>query len=166
MAKSSFDDTNLQRMISELDRKHHVKALKGALRIAGNTVKKTAVRKLQGSVHSSKGLEKGIKVKVWKRKAGFSVSISRGYYKSKRFTGTFAREVPVLLWLEAGTKVRRTKKKLRFSRGGRKSHSTGQLRSYGFMTATAMLEKTNVTDNLHEAINTSVTRITKKYGCK
>lgn len=102
----------------------------------------------------------------FQRTAGFSVSISRGYYKSKRFTGTFAREVPVLLWLERGTKSRRTKKKLRFFRGGRESHPTGRLRSYGFMTATALLEKANVTDNLHEAINTSVTRITKKYGCK
>lgn len=166
MVKSSFDDANLQRMISELDRKHHVKALKGALRIAGNKVKKAAARKLQESVHSSKALEKGIKVKVWKRKAGFKVSISSGYYQSKRFTGTFAREVPVLLWLEAGTKARRTQKKLRFFSGGRKSHPTGRLTRYAFMTNTLESERSQVSDYLHEAINISVTRITKKYGCK
>lgn len=124
MANFDYDDSNLIRMIDELDAKHRAKALKAALRIAGNKVKKTAIKNLRQSINSNKKLEKGVKVKVWKRTAGFRVTVGDGFYKSKRFTGSTAREVPVLRWLDTGTKGRKTKKKLRFFSGGRASHST------------------------------------------
>lgn len=166
MADFEYDDRNLQRMIDELDAKHRVKVLKGAFRIAGNKIKKTAIMNLRQSISSNKTLEKGVKVKVWKRTAGFRVTVGDGFYKSKRFTGYSAREVPVLRWLDTGTKGRKTKKKLRFFKGGKKSHSTGRLKSYGYMSRTLNQEESSVTAYLQDAVVKSVTRISKKYGCK
>lgn len=166
MGQSSYNDSNLRAMIDELDGKNRVKALKASLRIAGNKVKKRAKGNLGLSVHGSSRLEDGLKLKVWKHRVGFTVTAGAGLYQSARFTGEASRPVPVLRWLETGTKERRTRRKMKFFKGSKSGHQTGSLRKYGYMAKTLEQEAPSVTAYLHDSIEKTVKRIAKKHGCK
>ena len=76
MAQSiEYDDKNLQRLFAELEPKRRVQALKGGFRREANQVRKTAINNLRSSINSSKDLEKGVRAIVFKRKAGFRVTV-------------------------------------------------------------------------------------------
>ena len=82
---NQYDDTQLQKLFTEMDVKHRKRALKGAFRREANQVRRTAINNLRSSLHSNRDLEKGIRAIVFKKAAGFRVTI--GTKKANRKTG-------------------------------------------------------------------------------
>ena len=70
-----YNDENLQRLFAELEPKRRLQAIKGGFRREANQVRKTAINNLRSSIQSSKDLEKGVRAIVFKRKAGFRVTV-------------------------------------------------------------------------------------------
>lgn len=161
----SYDDTNLQRLFAEMAPKQRAKALRGAFRRAANQVRKAALENLRSSIRSDKDLERGVRTVVYKRVAGFKVTVGTkkgklgrggyGYHKNRQ-----GLEKPVLIWAEDGTASRSTKGI------GRVKRSTGRMKRYGFMHKTLEQTKGNITSTLHNEIRDNVQKVAKKYGCK
>ena len=169
-ATLTYNDDNLQRLFAELDVKKRVKAFRGAFRREANNVRKTAINNLRGSIRTDKDLEKGVRAKVFKRATGFRVTIGTtmrkgtaqyGYHKNRR--GLLK---PILIWAEGGTELRHTKTRTRVFARGRKGHSTGRMKRYGFMRQTSEQVQGTVTNDLHNEVINNVIKTAKKYGCK
>ena len=180
-----YDDSNLQRLFAELDPKQRMKAMKGAFRSEANRVRKVAVKNLRSSVNSSRELEKGIRRVVFKKKLGFQITIKPKYTRAERKEakedtwfgfrlGKKKRKVPVLIFLENGTKERYARDTLRRmnrgmtyrqARSGKKRY-TGKLKAYHFMEKTKNEVGDSVTENLRNALREHVQKVAKKYGCK
>ena len=172
---NQYDDTQLQKLFTDMDVKHRKKALKGAFRREANQVRRTAVNNLRSSLRSNRDLEKGIRAIVFKKAAGFRVTI--GTKKDNRKTGKgekgmhlnrWGLKKPVLIWAEGGTEQRKTKTKTKtriFVRE-RKGHNTGRMKRYGFMRKTQTDVRDKVTADLRNEIVESVTKTASKYGCK
>lgn len=73
----------------------------------------------------------------------------------------------MLIWVEAGTKWRKSKKATRYLVGGkwRTGRTRGFMKRYGFMQKTADDVRNSVTDSLHNELINSVTKVAKKHGC-
>lgn len=170
---NQYDDTQLQKLFTEMDVKHRKRALKGAFRREANQVRRTAINNLRSSLHSNRDLEKGIRAIVFKKVAGFRVTI--GTKKANRKTGKGEKGMhinrqglkkPVLIWAEGGTEQRKTKTKTRFFVRERRGHYTGRMKRYGFMRKTQTDVRDKVTADLRNEIVESVTKTANKYGCK
>lgn len=168
-----YDDKNLQRLFAEMDTKKRMKALKGAFRRTANQVRKTAIKNLRGSIRTDSDLECGVRALVFKRKAaGFRVTIGTkkagksgkeyGYHLNRQ-----GLKKPVLIWAEAGTRWRRSKKATLYQIGGkwRTGRTRGFMKRYGFMQKTLTEVRDRVTDSLHKEVVNSITKEAKKYGC-
>ena len=173
MAEMQYDDRELQRLFAELDSKQRLRALKGAFRREANQVRKTAINNLRGSIRSDRDLERGVRAVVFKRKAGFRVTIGTkkagksgkeyGFHTNRR-----GLKKPVLIWAEAGTKWRKTKSKSKFMANGKwftAGKSRGFMKRYGFMQKTLSDVRGNVTENLHNELIANVKKVAKKHGC-
>jgi hypothetical protein len=170
---NQYDDTQLQKLFTEMDVKHRKRALKGAFRREANQVRRTAINNLRSSLHSNRDLEKGIRAIVFKKAAGFRVTI--GTKKANRKTGKGEKGMhinrqglkkPVLIWAEGGTEQRKTKTKTSFFVRERRGHNTGRMKRYGFMRKTQTDVRDKVTADLRNEIVESVTKTANKYGCK
>lgn len=170
---NQYDDTQLQKLFTEMDVKHRKRALKGAFRREANQVRRTAINNLRSSLHSNRDLEKGIRAIVFKKAAGFRVTI--GTKKANRKTGKGEKGMhinrqglkkPVLIWAEGGTEQRKTKTKTRVFVRKRRGHNTGRMKRYGFMRKTQTDVRDKVTADLRNEIVESVTKTANKYGCK
>ena len=170
---NQYDDTQLQKLFTEMDVKHRKRALKGAFRREANQVRRTAINNLRSSLHSNRDLEKGIRAIVFKKAAGFRVTI--GTKKANRKTGKGEKGMhinrqglkkPVLIWAEGGTEQRKTKTKTRVFVRERRGHTTGRMKRYGFMRKTQTDVRDKVTADLRNEIVESVTKTANKYGCK
>lgn len=180
MIDVEIDYHNLQQLFVELEPKRRLQALKSAYRKEATRVRKVAIKNLRGSgLRNSKDLEKGIRTRLLKNKAGIQVTVGtkkankRGKGESGFHTNRFGQKKPILLWAELGTAERKTK-----SGGGilgilrrraarkRKSHRTGRMRRYGFMEKTNLEVRDTVTNNIRKNIVESVIKISQKYGCK
>lgn len=169
-----YNDGNLQRLFAELEPKRRTQALKGGFRKAANNVRKKAVANLRGKeIRTDKDLEKGIRAVVFKRKAGFRVTIGtkkagkNGKGERGMHTNRQGLKKPILIWAEMGTKQRETK-----NGGGRRAaryraaHSTGSMPRYGFMEETRNQVRDTVTEDMRKQVTENVQRVAKKYGCK
>ena len=173
---ASYDFSQLQQLFAELEPKRRKQALKGAFRKEANRVRKTAVNNLRTSgIRTSRGLEKGIRAVVFKRTAGFRITVGtkkagkNGKGEKGYHTNRFGQRKPVLLWAESGTKERHTKSKkggLRRAARLRESHSTGKMKRYAFMSKTLDDVRDSVTDDLHKEVAENIIRTSEKYGCK
>lgn len=170
---NQYDDTQLQKLFTDMDVKHRKRALKGAFKREANQVRKTAINNLRSSLHSNRDLEKGIRAIVFKDKAGFRVTI--GTKKANRKTGKGEKGMhlnrqglkkPVLIWAEGGTEQRRTKTKTKVFVRERKGHNTGHMKRYGFMRKTKTDVADKVTEDLRNEITKSIEKTASKYGCK
>lgn len=170
---NQYVDTQLQKLFTEMDVKHRKRALKGAFRREANQVRRTAINNLRSSLHSNRDLEKGIRAIVFKKAAGFRVTI--GTKKANRKTGKGEKGMhinrqglkkPVLIWAEGGTEQRKTKTKTRVFVRKRRGHNTGRMKRYGFMRKTRTDVRDKVTADLRNEIVESVTKTANKYGCK
>ena len=168
-----YNDDDLQRLFAEMDTKKRLKALKGAFRREANRVRKTALNNLRGSIRTDKDLERGVRAIVFKRKAGFRVTIgTKKAGKSDKgygfHTNRQGKEKPVLIWAEEGTKSRKSKKTTRyftFGSGWRTGKNRGMMKRYGFMQKTREQVRDSVTRSLHEEVINSVQKEAKKHGC-
>lgn len=170
-----YDDGNLQQLFADLEPKRRIQALKGGFRKEANKVRKTAVNNLRSSLHSNKDLEKGVRAIVFKRKAGFRVTVGTkrankdGKGEAGYHTNRQGLKKPILIWAEMGTAERKTKPKQGTRRRAarlRSSHKTGRMRKYGYMEQTLNDVRDTVTADIHEMVTESVERVAKKYGCK
>lgn len=168
-----YDDRNLQQLFAELEPKRRLQAIKGGFRREANQVRKTAINNLRSSLHSNKDLEKGVRTIVFKRKAGFRVTVGtkragkNGKGEAGFHTNRQGLRKPVLIWAEDGTQERKTK-----GNGGkramrlRSAHRTGRMKRYGFLTQTLNGVRDTVTNNIHNMVIENVEQVAKKYGCK
>lgn len=170
-----YNDENLQRLFAELEPKRRLQAIKGGFRREANQVRKTAINNLRSSIQSNKDLEKGVRAIVFKRKAGFRVTVGtkragkNGKGEAGFHTNRQGLKKPVLIWAEEGTKERQTKPKQGTRRRAarlRASHRTGRMKRYGFMAQTLTSVRDTVTTNIHEMVAENVQKVAEKYGCK
>lgn len=170
-----YNDENLQRLFAELEPKRRLQAIKGGFRREANQVRKTAINNLRSSIQSNKDLEKGVRAIVFKRKAGFRVTVGtkragkNGKGEVGFHTNRQGLKKPVLIWAEEGTKERQTKPKKGTRRRAarlRASHRTGRMKRYGFMAQTLTSVRDTVTTNIHEMVAENVQKVAEKYGCK
>lgn len=170
-----YNDENLQRLFAELEPKRRLQAIKGGFRREANQVRKTAINNLRSSIQSNKDLEKGVRAIVFKRKAGFRVTVGtkragkNGKGEAGFHTNRQGLKKPVLIWAEEGTKERQTKPKKGTRRRAarlRASHRTGRMKRYGFMAQTLTSVRDTVTTNIHEMVAENVQKVAVKYGCK
>ena len=169
-----YNDENLQRLFAELEPKRRLQAIKGGFRKEANQVRKTAINNLRSSVQSNKDLEKGVRAIVFKRKAGFRVTVGtkragkNGKGEAGFHTNRQGLKKPVLIWAEEGTAERKTKPKQGTRRRAarlRASHRTGRMKRYGFMAQTLSSVDT-VTADIKKMVTENVEQVAKKYGCK
>lgn len=167
----NYDDANLRQLFVEMEPKRRLQALKGAFRREANKVRKTAINNLRGSIRTDRDLTNGVRAIVFKKAAGFRVTIgtkragkaggkSYGYHTNRQ-----GLKKPVLIWAEEGTELRRTKTKTKVYTRARKGHSTGRMKRYGFMRKTRDDVRDSVTNDLHNEVINNVEKIAKKYGC-
>lgn len=170
-----YDDSNLQQLFADLEPKRRLQAIKGGFRKEANRVRKTAINNLRSSIRTDKDLEKGVRAIVFKRKAGFRVTVGtkkagkNGKGEAGFHTNRQGLKKPVLIWAEDGTQERRTKPKQGTRRRAarlRASHRTGRMKRYGFMAQTLNSVRDTVTANIHEMVTENVQKVAKKYGCK
>lgn len=182
----TFDDKELNFLFEELDQPGRHKALKAAIRQQARKVRKVAVNNLRASgLHVHNSMQKGIKALVFRKKAGFRVTIGAKYvsrteakaakadkrkaesrYHVNRYGMKKDREKqkdkPVLIWAETGTEKRYTK---RGWFGLRRGRYTGRMKRYGFMAKTKDATEGKVSEELHKAIIENIKKISKKHGC-
>ena len=184
-----YDDSNLRQLFVELEPERRLQAIKGGFKRVANQVRKTAINNLRSSgLRTDKDLERGVRAIVFKRAAGFRVTIGtkKNGKKKSRMDEVIAgrdssnnwhnyhvnrrgQELPILIWAEEGTAQRRTKHKGKHRRGytrKREQHSTGRMRRYGFMAQTLSGVRGTVTDDVHNMVMENVEKVAKKYGCK
>lgn len=171
----AFDDRNLQQLFAEMEPKRRLQALRGGFRREANQVRKTAINNLRSSIRSNKDLEQGVRAVVYKRSAGFRVTIGtkragkNGKGEAGFHTNRRGLKKPVLIWAEAGTQERQTKPKQGTRRRAgrmREQHRTGRMKRYGFMEQTLNSVRDTVTADIHNLVLDNVEKIAKKYGCK
>lgn len=172
-----YDDSNLQRLFEALTPKQRMVAMRRAFKREANYVRNIAISNMWGCLNAGRKIESGIRAIVFKRKAGFKVTIAskkanskgngeRGYYISRKLRKKDATGKPVLIWAEEGTDPRYTKGRLKWGNlKTRKAHFTGHMKSYGFMKKTLDETQFTVTDHLRNEIIESVQTEAKKYGC-
>lgn len=176
MARSiDYNDENLQRLFAELEPKRRLQAIKGGFRREANQVRKTAINNLRSSIQSNKDLEKGVRTVLFKRKAGFRVTVGtkragkNGKGEAGFHTNRKGIKKPILIWAEGGTEERKTKPKQGTRRRAarlRASHRTGRMKRYGFMAQTLNSVRDTVTTNIHKMVTENIEQVAKKYGCK
>lgn len=171
-----YDDSNLRQLFVDLEPKRRLQAIKGGFKRVANQVRKTAINNLRSSgLRTDKDLERGVRAIVFKRAAGFRVTIGtkkagkNGKGEAGFHTNRQGLKKPVLIWAEEGTEQRRTKPKQGTRRRAarqRAAHSTGRMRRYGFMAQTLSGVRGTVTDDVHNMVIDNIHRVAKKYGCK
>lgn len=156
-----IDDSRLQELWKGLTEDERRKALRSALRTRANALKRKAIECLRegvGNVRDKRALEKGVRAKVWKKKVGFTVTASyrkkgvQGFYPSK----SPERLLPVLVWLEYGTKARSTK-------GGRR---TGSIEAVNFMRKARDTQAGIITNNVSEELKKYIVKMAAKAAAK
>lgn len=168
-----YDDSNLHKLIEDLQLQKIKIPLRGAFKKTANLVRKDAIKNLRSSIRSDRDLENGVRSEVYKKRVGFYVTIGTIGGKKKKFdmgevgihTNRRGLKKPVLPWAELGTKPRYTKTKTRIYTRMRKGHYTGRMPEFGFMAKTKEEVKGWVTDELRNSIVKTIQRKAKKYGC-
>lgn len=180
MIEFEYDDSELQKLFAAMSPEQRLKALKKSFSKEARRVRKVAVENLRLSINSNKELEKGIRSIVFRKKAGFRITIGtkkansrgkgeRGFYISRKRKGKkdrWGRDVtgkPVLIFAELGASDRSTKNHI-WPR--RKGHSTGSLKGYLFMRKTQNQVKYEVTENVQRAFMQYIMKTSRQHGCK
>ncbi len=171
MADIQYNDRDLQKLFAEMEPKHRLKAIKGAFRKEANKVRRTAINNLRGSIRSDRDLERGVRAIVYKKAAGFRITVGtkKATAKNKKAYGFHKNRQglskPVLIWAEDGTEQRKTKTATKVYIRSRKGHSTGRMKRYGFIRKTRDEMADKVTADIHTEVINNVQSVAKKYGC-
>lgn len=74
---SGYDDSNLRKLFAELEPKQRKQVFRRAFRKGAAKVRKVAVRNVKGTtLHHKNELSKGVRSVVYKRDAGFRVTVA------------------------------------------------------------------------------------------
>lgn len=166
-ASITYDDAKLQQLFAELEPKRRLQTMRAAFRREANAIRKAAINNLRADgPRSSRAMEKGIRAIVYKRTAGFRVTVGTGKNDAGMYTNRRGLKKPVLMWAEIGTDRRNTRTRSRVFTRSRKGHYTGQMRRYGFMRRTREQVADKVTEELRQEIVNQTIKASKKYGCK
>ena len=145
----------VNRMLTDLSFKNKKTAVRGALRMAGNIIKKQTVSNLKQSVNVSPALSKGVKVVVFKNLQGVRVHIM-GDYRLK--------------WIELGTEDRYTKGVRKYSLrsvfGRKKEYSKkpsfkGRMKPSRFLYRAVMRKEDEAQRSLMDFLIKTVKRVSK-----
>lgn len=167
-----YNIDNLQGFLNALSPKERTKLFKAGIRKAANKMRKAAVQNLRDSgLRSNKDLEKGIRRVLYRKKAGFRVTIGsignvnwrKGEVAAAYHTNSKGKKKPVLVWAEGGTDRRFVKDTYRKGKKVR-GHSTWKMPAYGFMKKTRDEELPTVDKELKESIIETIQKTAKKYG--
>ncbi|WP_278833279.1 hypothetical protein [Porphyromonas cangingivalis] len=159
-----YDDSKLSKLFYDMEPKRRLQAIKGAFRRVAGVVRKEALSNLRQDIRSNRQLEKGLRAVVFKRVAGFKVTVgtnkkkNQGYYTNSRGQAN----KPVLMWLEDGTADRKTRRHWRT----KVSRSTGKLKRYGYLKRAGDSTSNRVTNDLRQELTTNIVKTAEKYGCK
>lgn len=169
MPAMTYDDTNLRRLFAELAPAKRYKALRRGFLRQAKKVRGAVIKNILASgVNHASELARGARSVVYsKKKTGFRVTVGesrrgkhgKGFYYSKQLD----RNIPLLRWMDTGTKPRSTKGRGIFMRGRR---FTGSLPRYGFIEKARAEVGSSVERELKDEIVKSVKEVSKKYGCK
>ncbi len=172
MADIQYDDRELQKLFVELEPKRRLRAIKGAFRKEATRVRRVAINNLRDSIRSDRDLEKGVRAIVFKKKAGFRITVGtkKATAKNKQAYGFHKNRQglskPVLIWAEDGTEQRKTKTATKVYVRSRKGHNTGRMKRYGFIRKTRDEMAGKVTTDIHTEVINNIQSVAKKYGCK
>lgn len=149
MLSIDYDGSALERIYVGLSPRERNKALRSAFRRAAYRVRSVARRKLKDTgLRHATALGSSIRAKVFKRKAGFSVSVQKSMYTprgaGKKPGLKSRRPLPLQRWFEFGTKER-TKR--------------GALKKYGFMYKAKEETEGSVTDYMRNEVLASIRKL-------
>lgn len=177
MTDSNYTGKEWADLLREMDGRQLKKSLRGALRAEAKKAQAIAQQRLETSGLRVKGStadwKKGIRIRIypWSKGTGFMITTkARAGSKSGRgekgmHVNRWGKKKPVLMWAEDGTTTRRTKGgRLTWLLGGRKSHSTGRMRAYGFMEAAQPAMMTAVEQGLTPEVEKAVVKTARKCG--
>ena len=165
MADTINIEQPFREVFAALDLKDQRKALRGAMRLEANRLKKSATANLRSSglgQGTRQRLDKGFIVRVFPARlgAGFLVKVKpyrkKGYHLNRQ-----GKEKPVLMWAEEGTKQRKTRTRSKFFIRQRRGHVTGRMRAYRFLTH-AEAGATNVEANLFNNFQDNLDKALRK----
>lgn len=166
----TVDTRRLWEMLQELEPKRQAQALRGGIRRAASEVRRAAVRNLKGSgLNAPAEVQKGIRTVVYKRIAGFKVTVGTKKRRATSYAGMSRGEankakarnrLPIVpLWAEGGTVERRTGGGW-FSRGKRR----GRMPAYGFMEKTKRETGDSVAATIGRNMESNIEKTVRKYG--
>lgn len=157
-------DKRLRGFFGGLEPKIQVKALRSAMRRQMNHARKSVMAEVRSSgIHNAEALAKtvwgfvGRSGTFWKVTTGFSKKLNKGLYPSRTAKSKFierVRYVPVLLWLDGGTRVRKTKK------GFRRGTITGGK----WLRVVRAREVASSNENIEAELQKIMKRTAKRYG--
>lgn len=159
-----YDDSNLQHLISEMQPKRRLQAMRGGFRKGAKLLRDAVVRELRSSIHSNKDLEKGVRALALKRKAGFRVTVGtklankRGKGEAGFHTNRQGLKKPILVWADMGTAERKTKV------GKKRGHSTGRMKRYSIIEKGSNAVSDTISEDVSNLITSEIQRVAKKYG--
>lgn len=149
-----------------LDLKEQRRAMRGAMRKAGNDVRRKAAEAVGGSgLNNGAAVAKGLRVRVYPDRYGLGFMVSakpygkKGYHRNRQ-----GKEKPVLMWAAGGTKQRNTKSKTKFFVRTRKGHPTGRMPRYDFMGKAEAASSTKVEAELFGKFRQGLERRARKLG--
>ena len=126
-----YDDHLLRDLWDALEAKDRRAIFRNAMRDTGRLIKKDVAARVKAETRRVKPkyrktkaetLTKFVRLKIWKRQLGFTVTVGERPCVEKTYVlNRFGQRKPALRWLDTGTQARRT------SGGKRKGHSTGTL---------------------------------------
>ena len=181
-----LDDRALRQLIDDLDEKQRAKVLRSSLRSAAGKVKKAAVANMAAGLKRQRktaDMAKGVRAITWRSKSGFTVTLvpalgkktrSSGDVKKGYFVNRYGKQVPtslVLRTLNSGTRERRTKGPMKkrhwWSRTRRvpgKGLNRGRIEGYDFMQKTIDSKRSEVTNDMKQAVVKFVIKAARKNG--
>lgn len=164
----SFDASRFEAMYGQLTERRRIQALKATYWRLGTMLRAEAVRLLRQGMGSSRELEKGVRLLVFKKKAGFRCTVGtriKRDKKTKRIIRTWGYhtnrrglEKPVLIWAEEGTDERYQKERA----GGR---YTGRMPALEFLARARDNMSGTINDRVRDELMTATARIARRYGC-
>lgn len=109
-------------------------------------------------------IEKGIRVRIFPRGGGFMLTLKphksngAGVHENRHYRRT-GKKWPVLMWLEDGTKMRKTR-----TRGSKRGHSTGRVPVLGFIEGKREEMNRAFEADMAKELESAVEKVARKHG--
>lgn len=157
------------RLLKELTPLQLKRAMRSAYRAEGNKVRKDAVAALHAQGYTVKGnkvdFDKSISARVYSRLGGFMVTAAGNKRHKKGFhVNRYGQTKPIVQWLDAGTKPRRTKTQTKIFKRARRGHFTGSITAGNFMADAENKARGYVVDDLEQQLEKKLNSQARKAG--